>query len=125
MFWNKEGASGVNDFQSLCGLPTSTWISPYIIIRENRCGNFGYEDIDSLDECTAAGRHLARDGSIVATADSTRGDSRPKGCAYHSSSGLNTFQSESTLLWFENPDVRFPAGACGVNNFDCICKHTS
>jgi len=123
-FPNKHGESGVNDFQSICARPSSFHTGPveFMIVRENRCETFGYEQIGSLNECRAAGIYLARDSSVVATSDTTVGASRPAGCAFHSSSGINSFSASSNLIWFSQSSPRWPSGDCGVANFDCICR---
>lgn len=123
-FPNKNGESGVNGFQSICARPSSFHTRPveFTIVRENRCETFGYEQIDSLSECRAAGIYLSRDSSVVATSDTSVGPSRPAGCAFHSSSGINSFSASSNLLWFSQSSRRWPAGDCGTANFDCICR---
>merc|ERR1711971_898758 len=96
----------------------------YMVVRENTCETFGYKTITSLDACTAAARYLARSPSPVVREDSTVGDSRPKGCAFHSSN-IKAYTSQSTATYFNQDSPRWDPGDCGVLSFACICEHSS
>jgi hypothetical protein len=124
---NHDGQCGSGGHSCICALPAAvaTTPVPYIVARENECASVGYQAIESQDACTAAGRWLARSPDPAARTDSTVGSSRPRGCAYHSSSRKAFAADPATLLFFAQGSARWPAGPCGTVNFACICEHAS